>query len=521
MIRRCLSSFVPSSLSTAPRTHVGIPAATGKNIAVWFLTILLAVIYCTYSLVAHHNLQTSAYDLVIFNQAIRSYANFSLPISILKGVHNEFGPGFSILGDHWSPILVLLAPTYWIHDGPESLLITQAILFAAAVPALYKVVDRTLRQETYISAKARHLTAFSLCLAYGLCWPVVEAVAFDFHEVAFVPLLTALLLERFTAKKPTQVFITALILLQVKEDMGLLVIGFGAYLIGIRSWRRLGIVLICMGSGAVYVCTQILIPFFGGRSNYYWAYGALGNNLSESLLTIVTRPLYSISQLWTPTTKLSLVALTLGVTLFTACLSRYGIITVPLLLERLLASSFPNWWEPKYHYTAFIVVILFVAAADVIARLARALERHRGRRTAHYSDHSKPTTVDRAVTCLALTIAAVNVASAPFFSLGDMFTASFWTGSERTAAAKRALAVIPDRVLIEASNNLAPALSRRTKTLLWDRTPRWAPWVVADAGKKTFPFTSLQEQLSRVEMLKQQGYRQVIDVGEFVVLRRD
>ena len=89
----------------------------------------------------------SSYDLVIFDQAIRSYSHFHLGISIIKGVHNGFGPHFSVLGDHFSPILATLAPLYWIYDGPQTLLIAQAVLFALAIPPAVDVHEAGIRRR--------------------------------------------------------------------------------------------------------------------------------------------------------------------------------------------------------------------------------------------------------------------------------------------------------------------------------------------------------------------------------------
>ncbi|WP_369407200.1 DUF2079 domain-containing protein [Microtetraspora malaysiensis] len=53
-------------------------------------------------------------------------------------------PDFSVLGDHWSPILASLAPFYWLHDGPETLLALQGVLLAAAIPPLWLLSRRRL-----------------------------------------------------------------------------------------------------------------------------------------------------------------------------------------------------------------------------------------------------------------------------------------------------------------------------------------------------------------------------------------
>jgi uncharacterized membrane protein len=68
-------------------------------VGVGVVTAIIALIFSVYSLTLYYTFKTSAYDLTIFDQAVRSYAHFHLGRSPLKGVHNGFGPNFSVLGD--------------------------------------------------------------------------------------------------------------------------------------------------------------------------------------------------------------------------------------------------------------------------------------------------------------------------------------------------------------------------------------------------------------------------------------
>ena len=53
--------------------------------------------------------------------------------------------------------------------------------------------------------------------------------------------------------------------------------------------------------------------------------------------------------------------------------SPIALATIPLLLERMLANLFPDWWVTSYQYNAYLVVILACAAVDGAARLDRGL----------------------------------------------------------------------------------------------------------------------------------------------------
>ena len=107
------------------------------TIRVGALTAAAALIYAVYALIRFRRFLTSTFDLVIFDQGIRGYAHFSAPVSIARGVADGGTAHFVLLSDHWSPILAVLAPLYWIHDGPATLLVAQAALFALAIPPLW------------------------------------------------------------------------------------------------------------------------------------------------------------------------------------------------------------------------------------------------------------------------------------------------------------------------------------------------------------------------------------------------
>ncbi|MFP3969016.1 DUF2079 domain-containing protein [Actinomadura fulvescens] len=456
------------------------------------LVAVASVFYATYSLLRIHTFRASTYDLVIFDQAIRSYSRFELPVAMVKGVHNGFGPDFSILGDHFSPMLAVLAPLYWVHDGPETLVIAQAVLLALAVVPIWRYTERRLGSAA----------AYCVCGAYMVSWPIAEALAFDFHEVAFVPLLSALLVERYDAGRRGQAALVAGLLLLVKEDMGLLLAGFGLFLLTRRGERCAGAVHVAVGLVATWVSSRLLIPAFGGDDDYYWAYGSFGPDLPSAALHLLTHPWDGVTALGTPSIKLTTMALLVLPLLLLPLASPLTLTAVPLLAERMLADRIPNWWEPRYHYNAFLIAVLLLASVDGALRLRRWLA---GR-------------APRTAPAAGLLVAAV--VTVPFFSFAEFGDASFYRRNERARAAAQAAALVPDGALVETVNPLGPTLSTRTRVLLWDWQPRDAPWVIGDTRQRQFPFASRDEQIRRVELLVASGYRRVFQRAGFVVLHR-
>jgi uncharacterized membrane protein len=509
------------SVSPATRQHAVWRVGSRPSphlIAVGALTAVMAAGYSVFSLILNYTFQTSSYDLVIFDEAVRSYAHFQPGISIIKGVHNNFGPDFSVLGDHWSPILAALAPLYWIYNSPETLLVAQAVLFALALPSLWLFTRRA-----FGGGHKATIAAYLVAVAYGLSWPIASAAAFDFHEVAFAPVLTAVALERLQAGRLRTALIALAALLLVKEDMGLFVAGIGVYLAVTRTQmvarqRLVAVILIVVGVTDTWVATYLLIPAFGGRSDYYWAYGVLGHNVPQVAEHIIEHPLGALRLLITPRVKLDTMLWLLAPFCFLPLLSPLTIAIVPLLAERMLQDQFPNWWVTEYHYNAYLVVIGVCAAVDGAVRLDRWVRRARERAPAGTGHERRAGTV--ALVC-AVAICVVSVGLVPRFALGAALHRSFYhrTAHERDAAA--AVAAVPAGVTVEAVNWLGPHLSGRDTVLLWDGdggSPLYPAWVVAATGSRQFTFHSVKQQEQRLALLRQHGYKTVYDHGGYIVL---
>jgi uncharacterized membrane protein len=365
------------------------------------LGIMVAISFLCYTLlglVKFYSFRSGIYDLVIFDQGVRGYAGFGQPFSHVKGNWEETGATFSLLGDHFSPILALLAPLYWVHDGPETLIVAQAALLSIAVIPFWIYVRRAIGARS----------AYLLSTSYLLAWPVAETAKFHFHEYAFVPLITAIMFERLQAGRRWQVLAAAAALLLVKEDLALFVAGFGAALLFMREWRGIGSMLILAGLTFLWLASQVIIPAFGGDPGRYWYYSKWGETPQDALMGMISRPYEILSVLATPETKLWTVALLLAPLLFLPVLSPFFLAPAALLAERMLATDpgAAGWWGTSYHYNSAVVMALFCAAVDGVVRLRRAMPRH---------------PISRFIpswSALTLTAAVITV---PFFALGHLF----------------------------------------------------------------------------------------------------
>lgn len=223
------TASAPSPPAAAPGVRKPSPALVrtpARRTAL--LSVLCFAVMCAIGMQGWTSVSLGGFDLGIFDQGVRGYAHFGLPVSSLKSYHHEFPPGFSLLGDHFSPVLALLAPLYWIWDDPRSLIIGQALLFAVGVPLIRRITAHCFAAaEPKTARRAADLAG----LVYALGWPLLVASRVGFHEVAFAVPLTLLMLERGLARKYGTVVLSAVLLCCTKEDLGLMVGAYGLVLL--------------------------------------------------------------------------------------------------------------------------------------------------------------------------------------------------------------------------------------------------------------------------------------------------
>jgi uncharacterized membrane protein len=416
---------------------------TGPAAGRWAPYALAAVLFAGYagcSLLRAAHVQTAAYDLGIFTQAVRAYAHFGAPMVEIKG------PGFNLLGDHFSPALAVLAPAYWVWPSPRMLLVAQAALIAGSAIPIAKLAARRLGLAAGLAIGA----------AYGLSWGVAGAVAFDFHEIALgVPLL-ALALVALAERRWWPAVAWAAPLLLVKEDLGVTVAAIGGYLLLRRRWRP-GAVALGLGAGAFLLSTLVIIPRLDHAFHTYRYWGVVTRGPANTGGAPGLGDLWHLllrlpSQAVTPVGKLELVLWVFGVTAFLALRSPLALIALPTLLWRL-ASSNPLYWSTgQVHYNAILMPIVFVALVDALTSLRVA---------------AVPAWRGRLVRLAPALVLAVAVLTLPRFSFAEIARTDVGRPDTHAAAAVDLAARIPSGARVSASNYLVPLLVSRCDVVLW------------------------------------------------------
>ncbi|MGF1427321.1 DUF2079 domain-containing protein [Kitasatospora sp. LaBMicrA B282] len=394
----------------ARRAGTGWLAESAPHIG---LAVMFLGAYSLLALVRYDRFGSPSWDLGIFTEAVKGYAHLKAPIVSIKG------PGFNELGDHWSPILAVLAPFYWLVPSAATLLVAQAALFAWSVGVVSDTAERVLGSTT---------SGMLIGIGYGLSWGLQRAIDAEFHEIAFAVPLLALVCRYLLLRDWDRAAWWALPLVLVKEDLGLTAAALGVVLVlRARRWYS-GAVLVVFGVAFTALTMLVLVPHFNPTHQFdYWS--KLPGGTHPKLWQVISGP-------FTRLTVWKTVGWLFGIVGFLALRSPLVVLALPTLAWRF-GSSNPMFWGPDWHYNATLMPILFLAMVDAIARI-RAAE-HSALKG--YAEGLVPAVPAIAVACMV---------SLPV-GLGGLTDPGAWSGGTHAQALRAAIGRIPADVTVESS----------------------------------------------------------------------
>ena len=495
------------------------------------LAAAVMALYTYYSLQQMKHWVTPSWDLAIFTQMAQAYSHFSVPIVPIKG------PDFNLWGDHFHPILVLLGPVYALFPSPTTLLVVQNALVAFASFAIVRFTQRAfaLGQKAELAATgtaepaqnakpAKYqgviptITGLLLGAGFALSFGVQQAIAAQFHEVAFaVPLLAMslgylVLASRVSGTERARYLAYAcwwsLPIAFVKEDMGITVAAIGL-IIFIRtgwlstavdilmprlsagtpapmrtrmqqlysSWARTPAVaestmVMMWGVFWSVVAVYVILPYFNSGGNFDYADKV---NFSAAL----GDPFGSALQMLSNNTKLA----TLGLLLITGAvlwvISPLAAIALPTLAWRLL-STMESYWASTWHYSLVLMPVVFLALLDAVVRVrygvvpaaipvrsaARVADSASAKESQANTEPGRLSALARRIPVWVLPAAALFLAASPIFvpgsqqplaSLGNaQFTASALTTTDQMK--QDAVQKVPEGVTVASDLSILTQL---------------------------------------------------------------
>ena len=385
-----------TSLPTGPRAA---PVVSGQRLIALIIAVLCGTAYATLALLRFDRFTLVSYDNSIFEQAVKGYARPGAPIVDIKG------PGFNILGDHFSPIDVLIAPFYRVFPSAQTILLAQVVLITISVAVI-------------ASLAMRHLgigLGAVIGLAYGLSFGLQSAVEADFHEVAFGAPLLALAGAAYVDRRMAAVVVWSVPLLLVKEDLGLTVAVIGGVL-WLAGERRRGALLAAGALVTMALVLLVIVPSFNPGSAYAYT-GTLGGDRG------IVATLFDA-----PGHKIATVALTVGITGLAALASPWILLALPTFAWRFAGDN-AYYWGTEWHYSLLLMPIVFVAMIDTMARIRRL----------------------RWATVVAVVVTAFTLVGSPLATLLDSQT---YAEAPRADAARQVIGLVPKGASVETDIGL-------------------------------------------------------------------
>ena len=398
----------------------------------WVLGAVAAAVYVLIAVAQWRRMEVPSWDLAIFTQLAKAYANIEAPIVPIKG------PDFNLLGDHFHPILVLLGPLFMLFPSGLTLLIVQALLIGLSAVPLTGLAVRRLGQRPGLLLGAVYV------LSHGM----QGAARSQFHEIAFaLPLLgfglAALLDRRWRA---AALWLAPLVL--VKEDLGLMVVVLGL-IIWRRGAEREGLGLAAWGAASFLLATAVILPALNPRGQYdYTDNLAIGDILGD--------PLEALAQFAGPGEKVVTVLLLVGVAGVVGLRSPLLLAAIPTLAWRFLGDV-PFYWTWLWHYDAVLMPLAVAALLDGLGT----------RRAAEAPD--APRRHDRRVWAALGAAALTVVLTAPDLPVLRLLSAETWRVPARAASAGQVVESIPEGAVV-ASDIALLAYLVPTTTALWSGT---------------------------------------------------
>ncbi len=219
------------------------------------LFILLALLAAhtaltySFSVTRFYELKASGTDGKAFEQLLYNITNG-------EGISSTIAPPHilqSWLGIHFSPVLYVVTPIYYLFPHIEILLFIHSFFIALAAIPLFFAAQIIFKSQ---------LQALAISIFYLINPFVVNAGLWDFHEIAFAPFLISLMLWAIVKKNKILLVMFCLLLLCVKEHYGLAV--FGSGLLWAWHWRepKFGLTIAVTGLTAFIIIIKIIMPYF-------------------------------------------------------------------------------------------------------------------------------------------------------------------------------------------------------------------------------------------------------------------
>ena len=344
----CVEKFLENKLSQQTKHLSFILFATG----IWFYGAFLLLM--TWS--RYQGFISESIDVVYFHQVIWQLSEFKIPY--LWNLNQQLYPTWS---QHFSPILIFIAPFFWIsHSGGLMMILQAAAAISGAVP-IYLISKHFLKTKSIGLAIAFAYLSFG-GLQYGF--------GYGFHEILFFPILFLWAYYFYLRKQTKRYFLFIILSLFCKEEVAFIVLFWGIYLFFFKRDQLFGTITAALGILWYIICFDIVFPMFNKGGFGYWGQYATdgGSGMWGIIKNTLFKPFSFLQTLVTPGIKIDMMFQTFGQFAFLFFLFPPALLIIfPSLMEKLLSSNIAM--ANGAHYSAAIAALTVVATFEALPRI--------------------------------------------------------------------------------------------------------------------------------------------------------
>lgn len=399
---------------------------------------------------------------------------------------------------HVEPILLPIAALYWLHDGPETLLILQAVVVALGALPLFALAKLKLHNEW-------------LALCFGVAFllnPSIQAANWlEFHPVTLAPTFLLAAFYFLSAGRTGWYALFAILAASCKEEMGLLLFMIGLYAFLWLRRYRLGLVTMILSLGWSLTAVLVIQQTFADGNIHWSRYDYLGVTPVQKVIALLTQPGLVLAQLqradafgylWEALQPVGLTALLAPEVLLLA---------LPSLAINLLADFPPMHEVYTLIYIAPIVPFVMLASVMGVARIYKWLAHRR---------QWQATTAGWALSALVLLGAGYSQSQQGYLPGGGNHQRFSITDHHRAAAAL--IAQIPPDAKVSAQDKLDPHVAGRATVYIFPRVDD-ADTILLDVTGPAWP-QHPNDLYRSVQDLLQNGFGIAAATDGYLLLRK-
>jgi len=428
------------------------------------------IIFSYFTILRHYSFDSGAWDLGTYEQMLWNTINSG---KLFWTAPDPINPTGFFFGTHFSPILFIILPIYFLYQATETLLVLQSFVIALGALPLYWLARDELKSK---------IAGFVIALAYLLYAPLHGVNWFDFHTQAFIPLFFNLAFYYFTKKKWIKYLICVIFVLSVNEAMPLMIIAMGIY----GLWKRrnditeylskkknmledktalISLSTIILGFVWFIVARKIISTINPSLPFTMW--NEFGTDLPSIFVAMISNPLNTLEVMFSrySVDKFFYIVELFLPLLFLSFLDPPSLfIALPWIGMSFLSNINPYITPVGYQYPAHILTIIFVSAIygvkrlKIIKRRVELSPRFKWKKSFKISDKQLQQT---ALVLIIICSVSTYIGLSPLGVNLKIGVNGRPVGSSYNQVLRDVISFIPNNATISTQNNIFPIFARR------------------------------------------------------------